>query len=78
MVNLNQFNVIGWPTLIFINSNQKHLPELKVVGGVIEPEAFIDLLHNKLPIFIQKKILKTMLSTFVAIIRAKFLKRQTP
>ena len=35
----------------------------------------IDLVHNKLPIFMQKKILKTMLSIFVAIIRAKFLRR---
>jgi hypothetical protein len=37
----------------------------------------IDLLHNKIPIFIQKKILKSMLSTFVAIIRAKYLKKET-
>lgn len=39
-----------------------------------ETTTFIDLLYDKLPIFMQKKILKTMLSTFIAIIRAKFLK----
>ena len=31
-----------------------------------------DLLHNKIPIFIQKAILKNLLSVFIAIIRTKF------
>jgi len=34
-------------------------------------------LHNKLPIFVQKALLKTMLSTFITIVRTKFVKRVT-
>lgn len=32
----------------------------------------LDLLHNKIPIFLQKAILKNLLSIFIAIIRTKF------
>ena len=37
-----------------------------------EVTTVIDLIHNKVPIFIQKVILKNLLSVFVAIIRTKF------
>lgn len=36
-----------------------------------------DILHGKLPIFAQKALLKTMLSTFIAIVRSRFVKRVT-
>jgi len=37
----------------------------------------IDLISNKIPIFIQKTILKTILSTLVAIIRTKYSRKVT-
>jgi hypothetical protein len=37
----------------------------------------IDLLNDKIPLFLQKTILKTMLSTLIAIVRAKYSKKVT-
>ena len=37
-----------------------------------EVTTLIDLVHNKIPIFMQKTILKSFLSVFIAIIRTKF------
>lgn len=42
-----------------------------------EVTTVLDLLHSKLPIFLQKVILKTMLSTLVSIIRTKYMRKNT-
>ena len=38
----------------------------------------IDFMNNKVPIFVQKTILKNILAVLVAAIRTKFLRRKTP
>lgn len=43
-----------------------------------EVMTIIDVFSNKIPIFMQKTILKTILSTVIAIIRTKYLRRMTP
>lgn len=60
------------------------LPLILLFGGYelfihFHPEVvtIIDLLHNKLPIFLQKAIIKHLLSVLVAIIRTKFSRKLT-
>lgn len=60
------------------------LPLIFITGGYeylvhTHPEypTVIDLINSKIPIFIQKKILKTILTTLISIIRTKYLKRKT-
>lgn len=38
----------------------------------------IDFINNKVPIFVQKNIMKNILAILVATVRTKFLRRKTP
>jgi thiol:disulfide interchange protein DsbD len=41
---VNRFGVIGWPTVLFLDKDQKIQKDLSIVGGFVEPNRMVELL----------------------------------
>ncbi len=43
---VNRFQVVGWPTILFLDKNQNLQKDLSVVGGFVGPERMLELLET--------------------------------
>ncbi len=43
---VNRFQVVGWPTILFLDKNQNLQKDLSVVGGFVGPERMIEILET--------------------------------
>ncbi len=43
---VDRYQVIGWPTILFFDQNQKIQNDLSVVGGFVSPEKMLEILNE--------------------------------